>query len=618
MKEKTGREKTSNWLSSEVSPYLLQHAENPVNWHPWGPEALERAREEDKPIFHSIGYSTCHWCHVMAHESFEDPEVAALLNEHFVSIKVDREERPDIDGVYMTACQIMTGGGGWPLTILMTSDGRPFFAGTYIPKTARGGKAGMTELIATMGGLWAAKREELLDIAEEMTGAVRTVSGAAGKGGEGGRPGEAEIVKGYRSLHSRYDAEHGGFGTAPKFPSAHNVLLVLRHWERSGENIALTMMERTLEAMCLGGMYDHVGYGFHRYSTDARWFLPHFEKMLYDQAMLAMAYLEGYQIAEDPLFRRTAQDVLEYVLRDLTSAEWGFYTGEDADSEGEEGKYYVWTEGELNSLLGVDAELFMKAFNTESGGNFRDEASGERAGANILHLTKRREALAREWGMDPEGLRARLEEARVRLFEARRKRVPPLKDDKILTDNNGLMIAAMAIAGRVLEDDNYTDAAERAAQFIRGSLTDGDGRLVHRYRDGAAGIPGMVDDYAFMIWGLLELHETTEDDSHLEWALKLNEQLLEHFWDNDSGGFYQTPDDGEKLLVRRKEIYDGAIPSGNSVAMHNMLRLGKLKRKKALTERAWAIAEAFGEEVRTQPMGHSHLLGGVMLGLKGR
>jgi uncharacterized protein YyaL (SSP411 family) len=597
-----------NRLASEKSPYLLQHADNPVEWYPWGPEAFERARREDRPVFLSIGYSTCHWCHVMAHESFEDPEVARLMNEVFVCIKVDREERPDIDSVYMAVCQMLTGSGGWPLTIVMTPDKRPFFAATYIPKTHRYGRAGMLDIIPRIQELWANQREEILESASRITAALQeTQQEAPGDG-----PDETTLRLAYRQLEERFDVQYGGFGDAPKFPTPHNLLFLLRYWKRTGEAEALAMVERTLEAMRLGGIYDHVGFGFHRYSTDRHWRLPHFEKMLYDQALLAMAYVETHQATGKDFYAQTAQEIFAYVLRDMTSPEGGFYSAEDADSEGEEGKFYVWAEEELQHILNKEeAGLIADVFQVEPGGNFREEATGEPAGVNVLHLRKPLNDLAGELEIEAQALRQRVESARQKLFAHRERRARPHKDDKILTDWNGLMIAALAKGAQALDRPGYAEAARRAADVVLTAMQTGDGRLLHRYRDGEAAIPAHIDDYAFLIWGLLELYEATFEGRYLRAALSLNDVLLAHFWDDEGGGFYVTADDAESLLIRQKEIYDGAVPSGNSVAMLNLLRLARITANPGLEEKALAIGRTFSEQVKRAPLAFTLLMAAV-------
>jgi uncharacterized protein YyaL (SSP411 family) len=603
-----------NRLIHEKSPYLLQHAYNPVDWYPWGPEAFEKARRENKPIFLSIGYSTCHWCHVMEEESFEDPEVARLMNETFVSIKVDREERPDIDNYYLNAAVMMTGSGGWPLNVILTPEQKPFFASTYIPKENRFGRIGMLELIPQVQQAWLNQDEDLLDVADQVAVALEKVNNISAAGELA--LDEALLETAYQQFVSRFDAQNGGFGEAPKFPAPHNLLFLLRYGERTGDEAALKMVEKTLQAMQRGGMYDQLGFGFHRYSTDATWLVPHFEKMLYDQALLALAYTEAYQATGKAEYEQTAREIFTYVLRDMTAPTGGFYSAEDADSEGEEGKFYLWTVDEIRQILNKeDADLIIAAFNVTEAGNFIDPAGGESVGTNILYLTKSLSELAADLQMPEQELAVRLDSARQQLFAAREARIHPHKDDKILTDWNGLMIAALAKGGRVFADISYTEAAEQAADFILQEMRDGQGRLWHRYRDGEAAVQANVDDYAFLTWGLLELYETNFEIRYLETALKLTDDLLAHYWDEEDGGLYFTPDDGEKLLVRQKQIDDSAIPSGNSVAMLNLLRLGRITANAEFEEKAEAIGHAFADYIQQQPSAYSQLMVGVDFGV---
>jgi uncharacterized protein YyaL (SSP411 family) len=597
--------KCSNHLRFEKSPYLLQHADNPVDWYPWGPEAFERARRENKPIFLSIGYSTCHWCHVMERESFEDAEVAQLLNEVFVSIKVDREERPDLDNIYMTVCQMMTGSGGWPLTIIMTPEKKPFFAGTYFPKESRFGRIGMLDLIPRINEIWARQHDEAVRSADQITAALQEYSGNEA----GGELGEVTLKTAYEQLAHRFDEQHGGFGDAPKFPTAHNLLFLLRYWRRSGNEEALGMVEKTLQAMRRGGIYDHVGFGFHRYSTDSLWLVPHFEKMLYDQALLAMTYTEAYQATRNPEYGQTAREVLSYVLRDMRSPQGGFYSAEDADSEGEEGKFYLWTEDEIRNILTPDeAHVVITVFTIEKGGNFHEEATGRRGGNNILSLKKDLHEIAHKLKMPEEQLRLRLENSRGKLFAARERRIHPQRDDKILLDWNGLMIAALAKGARVLDDPGYAEAAKGALDFILEYMRNPDGRLLHRYRDGQAALQANVDDYAFLIWGMIEFYETSFDVRYLQTALELNNDLLTHFWDDSAGAFYFSADDAEELLVRQKNIYDGAIPSGNSVAALNLVRLGRITAEADFEKKAARIGRAFSKAVNQAPSAYTQLM----------
>jgi uncharacterized protein YyaL (SSP411 family) len=594
-----------NRLMLEKSPYLRQHAENPVDWYPWGSEAFDKARDENKPIFLSIGYSTCHWCHVMAHESFEDPEVARLMNDAFVSIKVDREERPDIDGIYMTVCQMLTGSGGWPLSIFMTPDKKPFFAGTYFPKVSRSGRIGMLDLVPRIKEVWTNRYAEVADSAEKITAALQRASFDS----SGGELSESTLKLAYDQLTERFDRERGGFGQAPKFPTSHNFLFLLRYWKRAGQQEALHMVETTLRAMRRGGIFDHIGLGFHRYSTDPNWLLPHFEKMLYDQALEAMAYIETYLATGKDDYRKTAEEIFAYVLRDMRAPDGGFFSGEDADSEGEEGKFYLWSESEIREALSTEeAKLAIRAFGIEVGGNFDEEATGRKTGTNILHLEKDIEEIAADMGMEEANLRDRLEAIRRKLFDLREGRIHPHKDDKILTDWNGLMIAALAKGAQTLDRPEYAEAAADAVDFILSTLRNPGGRLLHRYRDGEAVLLAHLDDYAFLIWGLLELYEATFETRYMKEALRLNEELILHFWDDEVGGFFFTADDGERLLIRQKEIYDGAIPSGNSVAAYNLVRLGRITARPDLEEKAVRIGRAFSRQVSEAPLGYTLLL----------
>ncbi len=603
-----------NRLQNEKSPYLRQHADNPVDWYPWGQEALEKASREDKPVFLSIGYSTCHWCHVMAHESFEDREVAELLNRDFISVKVDREERPDLDSLYMTVCHLLTGSGGWPLSIFMTPDKQPFFAGTYFPRESRFGRMGMKEILNRLGSLWKNRREEVLRSAAGITKLLREEAGES-REKAAARPGPATLEEAYEELTARFDRVHGGFGQAPKFPTAHNHFFLLRYWKRTGEDAALAMVEKTLQAMRRGGIYDHVGFGFHRYSVDAEWFLPHFEKMLYDQALLAMVYTEARQATGKDEYGKTAEEIMDYVLRDMTSPGGGFYSGEDADSEGAEGKFYLWREDEIRgALTGKAADLWIRAFNVEKEGNFSEDAGGRASGENILHLRKGLAELARALrqaqgdNLGGRELAETLEDSRRKLFLAREKRIHPHKDDKILTDWNGLMIAALAKGAQVLGRKDFAGAARRAADFLLLHLRNPAGRLLHRYRDGESAITAFLDDYAFLIWGLIDLYETLFEASYLEAALDLNEELFRHFRDKEGGAFFFTADDGEELPARRKEFSDGALPSGNSAMALNLLRLGRITGNPDLEQRADEIIGAFAGPAGRMPSAYTQFL----------
>ncbi|MDH3813778.1 MAG: thioredoxin domain-containing protein [Acidobacteriota bacterium] len=602
----------NNRLADSKSPYLLQHADNPVDWYPWGPEAFAKATEEDKPIFLSIGYATCHWCHVMEHESFENPLVAALMNEAFINIKVDREERPDIDQVYMTVCQMMTGGGGWPLTIIMSPDKQPFYAATYIPRESQHGRIGMLDLVPRVAKLWQTDRDSIRGTSKQILDALEKMEGRS----SGGAIDTGAIDNAFSQFSGRYDATHGGFGSAPKFPSPHNLVFLTRYWQRTGNPQALEMVSNTLEQMRIGGVYDQVGFGFHRYATDPEWLVPHFEKMLYDQAMLVFASTEAWLATSNPVFERTAREILTYVLRDMTSPEGAFYSAEDADSEGEEGLFYLWTTPEVEKILGKeDAAFATSVWSLESEGNYSDEVKGRRTGRNIPHLTSSHQDMARSLKMTDEDFEKRLESIRSRLFEVRERRIHPLKDDKVLTDWNGLMAASMAFAGRVFDEPEWVQAAKSATDFVFEQMRTKSGRMLHRYRDGDASIPAFLDDYVFMTTAMLELYDATFEPRYLERAVELQQQTHELFWDSKGSGFYFTAADNEELLVRQKEIYDGAIPSGNSTAADNYVRLARLTSDSEYVQGADQIFNAFSNEANQMPSAHSQLMSALQRGI---
>jgi uncharacterized protein YyaL (SSP411 family) len=587
-----------NRLHSEKSPYLLQHAANPVDWYAWGNEAFETAKMENKPVFLSIGYSTCHWCHIMAHECFEDPSIAERMNRTFINVKVDREERPDIDAVYMTVCQSITGSGGWPLTIIMTPDKKPFFAGTYFPPESRHGHIGMRELTERIHELWTNRKQELLKSAGQVTELLRNYSPPAA-----GPLSEISLLSdALNELTDMYDAASGGFGGAPKFPTPHRLIYLLRCWKRFKDDQALRMVEKTLQGMRQGGIYDHVGFGFHRYSTDATWLLPHFEKMLYDQAMIAMACLETYQATEREEYAQIAKEIFAYVLRDLRSPQGGFYSAQDADSEGEEGRFYGWTQEDVEkALTPQEAAIWNRVYSVETGGNFFDEAKRQKTGNNIFHLKQPLHEWAMQLKMSDDEMQALLEKCRHKLFRVREKRIHPFLDDKILTDWNGMMIASLAVGARVLDDHQYESAARAAADFILSTLRDDGGNLLHCCRNSEAAIPAFLDDHAFLIWGLIELYQTGFDVKYLEAAIALNDHLLKHFWDARDGGFFFTSNDHEELLFRKKSIHDGAIPSGNSVSAMNLLRLARMTGDVQLEQKAEKIGSAFAGLISQTP-----------------
>lgn len=589
----TGR--NSNHLINEKSPYLLQHAHNPVNWFPWGDEAFQKARAEDKPIFLSIGYSTCHWCHVMEHESFEDEQVAQVMNRDFIAIKVDREERPDIDVVYMSVCQTLTGSGGWPLTILMTPDQKPFYAGTYIPKHSRYSMPGLIELLENAARQWQTDRKKLLEAGEEILTYLAGQTEQAGKTAMS--PGKIFSAK--SSFLQMFDREYGGFGSSPKFPTPHNLMFLLRCYMQERDPYTLAAVEKTLQQMYHGGIFDHIGGGFSRYSTDRRWLVPHFEKMLYDNALLAMVYAETYQITGKDFYKRAAQKILQYVLREMASPEGGFYSAQDADSEGVEGKYYVFTPDEIVTLLGeADGGYFNHYFGITAQGNFE--------GKNIPNLLENP-----HFDIPDDKIEALL----PKVYEYRLGRTSLPKDDKILTSWNALMIAALAKDSRILDEKEYLRAAEKAMSFLENNLEDGEGGFRVRWRDGESAGTGNLDDYAFVIWALLELYDATFRPGYLRLALRLNQKMLDEFEDRAGGGFFLTPRTGTALIFRPKETYDGAVPSGNSVAGYCLERLARLTGGADLEEAASRQMQFLADSAAAYPLGGSFTLMAQMLEL---
>ena len=591
----------SNKLIKEKSPYLLQHSENPVDWFPWCDEAFERAVKENKPVFISIGYSTCHWCHVMEKESFEDKEIAKLMNNSFINIKVDREERPDIDSIYMSVCQMLTGSGGWPLTVITTPDRKPFFAGTYFPKTSKWGKIGMLELIPRINDLWKNRNELLVTSSEDITQKLNESNQQLSEPID-----DLIFSKAFNDLSKSFDKVNGGFSLAPKFPMPGNLYLLMRYFSSNNSNDALKMVNLTLEKMRYGGIYDHLGYGFHRYSTDDLWLVPHFEKMLYDQAQLIELYLEAFQITKNQLFKKTAQEIIEYVQRDMTSLEGAFFSAEDADSDGVEGKFYLWTLEQIKEVL-AEPELFVDSFNIKENGNF-DEPTQINLHSNILHLRKPNFEIANEKSIDFDEFNIYLEDCRKALFNIREKRIRPHLDDKILTDWNGLMIASLAKASRILADDNYLHYAEKAFEFFEKKMIDNNGRLFHRFRDGEAAITGNLDDYAFFIFGLIELFQASQNVKYLKRSIELTEVLNKYFLDIENDGYFFTANDAEKLIARRKEIYDGALPSGNSIQLDNLLKLWKITGNSNYEEIATKLINGFSFNINQYPTAYSRFL----------
>jgi uncharacterized protein YyaL (SSP411 family) len=569
----------TNRLVDEKSPYLQQHAHNPVDWYPWGEEAFEKARRENKAIFLSVGYSTCYWCHVMERESFENEEIARLLNENFVSIKVDREERPDIDQTYMDAVQVITGRGGWPMSAFLLPDGRPFHGGTYFPREQ------FARILTEVARMFREDREMVAQAADEIARAVEGLAGVPEREA-GSRLGRHLIRRALEALHRNFDAENGGFGTAPKFPPHTALALLLREYGSGRGEGLLEMAKHTLDSMALGGIHDHIGGGFHRYSTDERWLVPHFEKMLYDNALLSRRYIEAYAVTHDPFYREVAESIYGWVEREMTSPEGAFYSALDAESEGVEGKFYVWTSSEIAEVLGdADAEFFADIYGIEEEGNYAEEATGRASGENIPFLERRPLDLAADRGMAPVELRSRVAAARGKLLEVRSGRPRPRRDDKVLASWNGLMIGSLAYAGRELSEPRYTEAGVRAADFLLANLWVED-RLLRRWRDGEARFQGYLEDYVFAAYGLVELYEATGDRKWLEWSTKLMDAAIADFWDQSEGGFFYTGAHAEQLLGRRKDALDRPLPSGNGTAALLLLRLANLTGNESYAEYA--------------------------------
>ncbi len=597
----------TNRLINSSSPYLLQHAHNPVDWYEWGEEAFQKARDEDKPIFLSIGYSTCHWCHVMAHESFEDADVARLLNENYVCIKVDREERPDIDQFYMAAATRLIGRGGWPLTIVMGHDKRPFFAGTYFPRESKPGRVGMLDLLPRITKAWETQRDEVTAAADQIIDALQQPKGTRKREALTGEILQAAVT----DFKRNYDSKEGGFGSAPKFPSPHNLVFLLREGYRTGDSSITDMALHTLKAMRLGGIYDQVGFGFHRYSTDAQWLVPHFEKMLYDQATLLLAYTEAWQISQDPLFLQTMEEIYHYLMDELISPRGGFYSAEDADSEGEEGKFYVWSWEELSEILAADELTYISEhFGIKPEGNFDDEASRKPSGRNIFHTEAgdKSQSILKDQNWHS---------IRLKLKGVREKRIHPSLDNKILSDWNGLMLTALSRAAQATGDPRYREASVNLAKFIKDEMITSNGQLLHMSGSSGNSVGGFLDDYSFVIQGLRAVYEVTYEPEYLSLAIQLQQIQIDKFWDREAGGFFFTAEGESELIIRQKEIYDGAIPSGNSIAAENLYYLGRLSENPAWEVLSHRIGESFSVEVTRGPRGAGALLQTVQVQVAG-
>lgn len=586
-----------NHLINEKSPYLLQHAYNPVNWYPWGEEALNKAKKENKPIFLSIGYSTCHWCHVMERESFEDERIARILNGRYVSIKVDREERPDLDSIYMKVCQQMTGHGGWPLNVFMTPDQVPFYAGTYFPPKSRYGIPSFEEVIVYLSEIYRNDPSQIETVTQDVQQALNQMS--ARKSDQ--RLGKIVTHRAYQYLEKMYDPNYGGFSQAPKFPTPHHMMFLLRYYHLNKTEYALEMVENTLKSMANGGLFDHIGFGFSRYSTDDEWLVPHFEKMLYDNALLLIAYIECYQVTKNPFYKDIAEKIIEFVNREMLSTEGGFYSAIDADSEGVEGKYYVWDIDEIYDVLGDElGYIFSEVYQISEQGNFEGKNI-----PNLIDIELEEEAV--KFNLSINELKEKLDQAKSLLLKAREKRIYPHIDDKILTSWNSMMIVGLAKAGHVLKNEDYIQLANQTLEFIENKLII-NGRLMARYRDGETKYNGYIDDYAYLVWAYLSMYEATFQIKYLTKAIHLTSEAIKLFWDNEEGGFFFNGIDGEKLIINEKEIHDGALPSGNSVFALTLAKLAALTGETKYTEYLEKMYHIFYDEVSKYPYSSTFFL----------
>ena len=595
-----------NKLIHETSPYLLQHAHNPVHWYPWGEEAFELARKENKPILLSIGYSACHWCHVMEHESFENDEIAALMNQQFVNIKVDREERPDLDEIYMNAVQMLTGRGGWPMTMFLTPDRKPFFGGTYFPPEDRHGVHGFPKVLNAVAQAFRERPDQVARSVQQIIEGLNRLSNFAASE----RSFSFDTVgKSAETFSQSYDHDHGGLGRAPKFPSVGVLELFLRHHKHSGERRFLDMVTYTLTQMAHGGIYDQLGGGFHRYSVDEKWLVPHFEKMLYDNAQLLGIYSDAYRITRDPLFKQVVEESVDYLLREMLHPEGGFYSTQDADSEGVEGKFFVWERGEVMDILGEEeGKIFCRVYDVGEVGNFEGE--------NILHPILSLDQAGKLFKIDPAEVQKILEQSKVKLLEVREKRVKPFRDEKILTSWNGLMLSGIAAAAKVTDHKKMRAAAEGTVEFFYGKMFEGD-FLLHTYKDGQAKLRGYLDDYAYFALGLLDLYEVLYEESFLRRAQKLAEVMIREFWDDDNGAFFYTGRSHEQLISRTKPAFDASVPSGNSVATQLLLRLHHFTGKEDYLNKAEKVLRLYYDGMESQPFGLTAMLSALDFYMEG-
>ncbi len=598
-------EKKANRLINEKSPYLLQHAYNPVDWYPWSEEAFEKAKKEDKPVFLSIGYSTCHWCHVMEKDSFEDREAAEVINKHFVPIKVDREERPDLDQKYMAACQALTGQGGWPLTVFLTPEKKPFYAATFIPKHSRYGIRGLMEILPRLSEYWKKDRDRVVKAGDDLTAALQQMTTSPEEAGSGLKrelPGEDLLEQSVAHLKDSYDSEYAGFGQAPKFPAPHQLIFLVRRFRRTGDQEALNMVVDTIRAMHRGGIFDQVGYGLHRYSVDEKWLVPHFEKMLYDQSLASLAALEAYRASGEEEMAVFTRKIFSYVLSELASPDGAFYAAEDADTEGREGTFYVWRPGELTEVLGEErGRLAAEYYGVTEAGNFED-------GSSVLFRAQDDADVASRHGFTRQEFSGVLEEVRRKLYTARSRRERPFRDDKILASWNGMMIAALARGANILKEPAYLKAAIAAADFIEKEMVTPEGRLLRRYRDGEAAIPAFLDDYANMAWGYIEIYRAGNDQEYIEKAVRLSSEMLELFSAASGALRYSVLDDAPEDFGVEADAYDGATPSGLSVAAMNLLQLGRMQQEDDMAEWGESLIAGQSEKLERYPTGFTYLL----------
>ena len=594
-----------NRLIHETSPYLLQHAHNPVDWYPWGDEAFQKAKSENKPILLSIGYSACHWCHVMEHESFENEKIAALMNDLFVSIKVDREERPDLDEIYMNAVQMLTGRGGWPMTVFLTPDGKPFYGGTYFPPEDRQGMPGFPRILTGVAQAYREKPQDVERSVEQILSALKRMSESHESKATFSPDAIAESAE---QISRAYDSDHGGLGRAPKFPNTGVYELFLRYYHQSKNQHFLEMVTHTLTKMAQGGIYDHLGGGFHRYSVDEKWLVPHFEKMLYDNAQLLRIYAQLYCVTGNDLFKNVTEETADYLLREMLHSEGGFYSTQDADSEGEEGKFFIWSPQEINSIIGEEAgEIFARIYDVSDFGNFE--------GKNILHPILSLEQASKLFRKDVKEIAAIIADGKLKLFQEREKRIKPFRDEKIITSWNGLILSGLAEAIKISPQKAYVESANRTVEFIFSKIFR-DGHLLHSYKDGKAKLLGYLDDYAFLAVGLLDLYETTFDRTQFERAIKLADTMLSEFWDEEDGAFFYTGKSHEQLISRAKPVFDASIPSGNSMATHLLLRLHHLTGREDYLKRAETVLRSYYDAMMSQPFGFAHMLCSLDLYLK--